>query len=187
MKNYGFHIFWSEEDEGYIATSPDFPGLSAFGENPEEALSEARIALELFVETYKAEKIPLPEPKDIKQYSGQFRLRISKDLHCKAAQAAARENVSLNQFVSNAIAIKLGMIDFQRIVLEQISGCLQEMKQVSQQYAAPLLRVEQNNFFVAHARSHRTVPEFFIEDISRPIATRSAREIVKMSDLVLGR
>jgi hypothetical protein len=37
---YSFNIEWSDEDEEYIATCPAFPGLSAFGETEEEALSE---------------------------------------------------------------------------------------------------------------------------------------------------
>ena len=53
MKNYQFNLTWSEEDETYIATCPEFYGLSAFGESPEDALSEAKVALELFIESYK--------------------------------------------------------------------------------------------------------------------------------------
>ncbi len=39
---YGFNIFWSEGDSGYIATCPDFPGLMAFGETYEDAAREAK-------------------------------------------------------------------------------------------------------------------------------------------------
>ena len=49
MPKYGFDIFWSDEDKGYIATCPDFPGLSAFGETEEDALQEAKIAMKLFL------------------------------------------------------------------------------------------------------------------------------------------
>ena len=45
MPKYGFDIFWSDEDKGYIATCPDFPSLSAFGETEEEALQEAKTAM----------------------------------------------------------------------------------------------------------------------------------------------
>jgi antitoxin HicB len=55
MEHYGFDVFWSEEDEGYIATCPDFPGLSAFGESEEQALIEAKAALRLFLESLQAE------------------------------------------------------------------------------------------------------------------------------------
>ena len=42
MQNkYRFDLNWSDEDDGYIAVCPEFPGLSAFGETAEESLAEA--------------------------------------------------------------------------------------------------------------------------------------------------
>jgi len=61
MQKYGFDIFWSDEDQGYIATCPDFPGLSAFGDTEEEALQEAKTALKLFVEAISDQGKPAPE------------------------------------------------------------------------------------------------------------------------------
>lgn len=57
---YTLQIFWSEEDEAFVAFCNEFPGLSAFGETREEVLSEARIALDLMIEIYRAKDIPLP-------------------------------------------------------------------------------------------------------------------------------
>ena len=37
-KDYHINIFYSEEDEGYIADIPDLKACSAFGHTPEEAL-----------------------------------------------------------------------------------------------------------------------------------------------------
>ncbi len=62
---YAIQIFWSEEDESFIAICQEFPGLSAFGETREEALHEAQIALDLMIETYQENSIPLPEPQSI--------------------------------------------------------------------------------------------------------------------------
>lgn len=64
MKNkYALQIFWSDEDEGFIAVCREFSGLSAFGETREDALREAQIALDLMIETYKKNNLPLPEPQ----------------------------------------------------------------------------------------------------------------------------
>lgn len=66
MKNkYAIQIFWSEEDESFIAVCQDFPGLSAFGETREATLEEAQTALDLMIETYQQKQIPLPEPAEI--------------------------------------------------------------------------------------------------------------------------
>jgi len=101
--NYKFNISWSDEDGGYIAVCPEFPGLSAFGESAEEALSEAQVALKLFIASYKDKGIPLPKPETAKSYSGQIRLRLPKSLHAQAARLAGEEEISLNQFLTLAV------------------------------------------------------------------------------------
>ena len=60
---YAIHIFWSDEDEGYIAICDEFPGLSAFGETRVEALNEAQTALDGMLETYRLKGIQIPEPQ----------------------------------------------------------------------------------------------------------------------------
>jgi predicted RNase H-like HicB family nuclease len=63
MTNYHINIFYSEEDEGYIADIPDLKYCSAFGETEEEALREVLKAKAAWLETAKAENRPIPEPK----------------------------------------------------------------------------------------------------------------------------
>jgi len=108
MNKYSFNIAWSGEDGGYIATCPEFPGLSAFGKTVEVALSEAKVALALFVKTFEEDGLPLPVPQAVAQYSGQTRLRLPKSVHRLASESAASEGVSLNQFIVDAINEKLG-------------------------------------------------------------------------------
>jgi len=103
MTRYPFNITWSDEDGEYVATCPSFPGLSAFGETEEEALGEAKIALELFIASYNERGIPLPKPPRVQTYSGQLRVRLPKSLHERAARMASKDGVSLNQYISNAI------------------------------------------------------------------------------------
>ena len=62
MFKYAIEIFYSEEDNGYIATVPEFPGCSSFGETEELALEEIKIAMELWLETAKKEGRKIPEP-----------------------------------------------------------------------------------------------------------------------------
>ena len=44
MKDYHINVFYSEEDEGYIADIPDLRMCSAFGESAAEALAQVEIA-----------------------------------------------------------------------------------------------------------------------------------------------
>lgn len=63
MRDYHINIFYSESDGGYIADIPDLEFCSAFGETPEEALSELKIAKQAWLETAKAANKKIPEPK----------------------------------------------------------------------------------------------------------------------------
>jgi len=59
---YAIEIFYSREDEGYIATVPELPGCSAFGETEEEALKEVKVAIDLWVEIAEKEGREIPKP-----------------------------------------------------------------------------------------------------------------------------
>ena len=66
MQNkFAIHIFWSDEDEGFIAICEEFPGLSAFGETREEALTEAQTALSLMIDHYEETGQKLPKPHSL--------------------------------------------------------------------------------------------------------------------------
>jgi len=104
---YSFKIFWSPEDEAYVVTVPEFPGLSAFGDTPEEALAEASQALEGFLETYREEGWPLPAPRTLPEYSGQLRLRMPSWLHRALAERAEAEGVSLNTYIVSLLSSAL--------------------------------------------------------------------------------
>ncbi|MDD5615941.1 MAG: type II toxin-antitoxin system HicB family antitoxin [Candidatus Methanoperedens sp.] len=55
-------IFYSEEDEGYIAVAAELPECSAFGETEEEALKEIKVAIDLFLVTEKKDRREIPQP-----------------------------------------------------------------------------------------------------------------------------
>ena len=62
MRDYHINIFFSEEDEGYIADIPDLTHCSAFGETPEQALEEVLKAKAAWIEAARAEGKPVPSP-----------------------------------------------------------------------------------------------------------------------------
>ncbi len=62
MKDYHINVFYSEEDEGYIADIPDLKHCSAFGTSPEEALKEVLIAKAAWLEAAKSAGKPIPKP-----------------------------------------------------------------------------------------------------------------------------
>lgn len=62
MRDYHINVFYSEEDEGYIADIPDLIYCSAFGDTPEEALLEVLKAKSAWIEAAEAEGVPVPKP-----------------------------------------------------------------------------------------------------------------------------
>ncbi len=63
MSDYHINIFFSEEDDGYIADIPDLESCSAFGETPEQALSEVEQAKKIWLEAALQEGKPIPPPR----------------------------------------------------------------------------------------------------------------------------
>lgn len=75
MKDYHINIFYSEEDEGYIADIPDLNFCSAFGDTPDEALKNIIVAKKEWLAAAKENKKPIPKPRyrpAIYQISAQF-------------------------------------------------------------------------------------------------------------------
>lgn len=99
MLKYSINAFWSDEDECYVALIPELPGLSAFGDTPEEAVAEAKIAADGFVKVLQEDGCEIPEPKKLKIHSGQTRLRLPKTLHSALTQEARSEGISLNSYI----------------------------------------------------------------------------------------
>ena len=63
MQDYHINIFYSQEDEGYIADIPDLEACSAFGKTPDDALHEVEIAKDAWLEAAKAKGKPVPAPR----------------------------------------------------------------------------------------------------------------------------
>jgi predicted RNase H-like HicB family nuclease len=59
---YLVEVFWSDDDEGYIALVPDLPGCSAFGATPEAAVHEIGDATLAWIAACRASGDPIPEP-----------------------------------------------------------------------------------------------------------------------------
>ncbi len=63
MKDYHINVFWSDEDDGYIADIPDLAGCSAFGDTAEGALAEVEQAKAAWLEAAREAGRPVPEPR----------------------------------------------------------------------------------------------------------------------------
>ena len=63
MHRYGLIIFWSNEDEVFIADAPELPGCKVHGDSQREGLDNAQEAIEPLLGTGREFGDPVPEPK----------------------------------------------------------------------------------------------------------------------------
>jgi len=97
-----------DRGSGYFAVRfPDFPGIVTGGYSLEEVIKNAQEALELTIDTMKKYKMPLPKPRT--RFSGQFNVRVPKDLHRELVRKAEEEGVSLNALVTYLLSQSVKM------------------------------------------------------------------------------
>jgi len=63
MEKYEIIIYWSNEDQTYVAEVPELPGCMAHGEEQNNALENVQEAIQLWINTAKEFGDPIPEPK----------------------------------------------------------------------------------------------------------------------------
>jgi predicted RNase H-like HicB family nuclease len=63
VPRYHINLFWSEEDDAWIADVPDLGSVSAHGESAMDALREVEVAIEAAVAVLRETGGPVPEPR----------------------------------------------------------------------------------------------------------------------------
>ncbi len=106
LSRYRIELFWSREDERFVATAPQFGHrVRAFGSTPGEALRGLEAVLQTVEARYRQEGRRLPKGPG---YSGQLRVRLPRSLHAALASAARREGVSLNTLIVSYLSERAG-------------------------------------------------------------------------------
>jgi predicted RNase H-like HicB family nuclease len=63
MHKYEIIIYWSNQDQVFVAEVPELPGCMAHGETQAAALTSANHAIQLWIDTAREFGDPVPEPK----------------------------------------------------------------------------------------------------------------------------
>jgi len=63
MYKYEIILYWSNEDQVFVAEVPELPGCMAHGDTPEKALANAQEAIQLWIDTAREFGDPIPSPK----------------------------------------------------------------------------------------------------------------------------
>jgi antitoxin HicB len=94
--------------DGWFVRVKELPGCISQGDTAGEALEMIQEAMTLWLEVALEDGDPIPEPRELDDYSGKFVVRVPRSLHRDLVDRAAEEGVSLNQFVNVALARATG-------------------------------------------------------------------------------
>jgi predicted HicB family RNase H-like nuclease len=103
---YSYRVFYSPEEESFVALIDELPGLSALASTMEGALREIRVVVKEGLRLLLEKGQPIPEPLIRREYSGKFVVRIAPSLHRQIATEAMRKGVSLNEYVNEKLSLK---------------------------------------------------------------------------------
>lgn len=95
--DYNIKIFLDDKNNEYGAYIEEAPEVSAYGKTVDMAVKELQVVFKEWLKVSKQEKYPIPEPLNLKKYSGKFVLRLPKSLHKRIIERANKDNISLNQ------------------------------------------------------------------------------------------
>jgi predicted RNase H-like HicB family nuclease len=63
LNKYEVIIYWSDEDQAFVAEVPELAGCMADGVTYQDALRNAETAIQEWIETAQESGRPIPEPK----------------------------------------------------------------------------------------------------------------------------
>jgi predicted RNase H-like HicB family nuclease len=71
MSNYRYEviIYWSDEDQAFIAEVPELPGCAADGQTYQETVTNVETIIQEWIETALELGRPIPEPKGRLMYA----------------------------------------------------------------------------------------------------------------------
>ena len=97
-----------EEDATWFARVVELPGCLSTGDSAEDAAGMIQDAMAGWIELALGDGRRIPEPKPREEYSGKFVVRVPRSLHRDLVEAAAKEQVSLNQYIATELARAVG-------------------------------------------------------------------------------
>lgn len=101
--HYLINVYFSEEDNFFVAEVPELPGCASHGKTYESAIKHAQGAIETWIEGAKESGYKIPEPISTKKYSGKFVARVGAKIHRELSLKAEARGKSLNGIVKEIL------------------------------------------------------------------------------------
>jgi len=96
--SYKIEFVEDKKEGGYAFSCPELKGCITYADSVEEGYKMIQDAKRSWLEACLEDNIEIPEPSNIEDYSGQFKLRIPKSLHKTLADKSRDEGISMNQY-----------------------------------------------------------------------------------------
>lgn len=103
-KKYAYRIVWSPDYTLYVGLCAEFPRLSFKADTQLTALEGIIAEVEEVVDLMRQDGDIVPEPLALKEYSGEFMVRTTPQVHRRLTIEAAERNMSLNRLVNGKIS-----------------------------------------------------------------------------------
>ncbi len=97
---------------GYFARVVELPGCMTEADTAADVLDSLEEARAEWISAALELGQTIPEPLGVADYSGKIFVRTSARLHRLVAEAAAKEGVSMSQWVSEVLAREVGVLSF---------------------------------------------------------------------------
>ncbi len=95
---YKIVIIEDKEEGGYVLSCPELLGCITCADSIPKGLQLLEDAKINWFTACIEDNIMIPEPNNLSNYSGQFKLRIPKVLHKTLAERSKEEGISMNQY-----------------------------------------------------------------------------------------
>ena len=102
VRLYSYLVEYSSEDEAYVAQCVEL-GTMAHGDSQEEAIKEIREATRVHLLMLEEDGDEIPEPFNLREFSGKLNLRMTPEKHRKIALRAKAQGVSINHYINSRL------------------------------------------------------------------------------------
>jgi len=117
-----------EGNAAYSAEILEFPGCVSDGETAQEAFDNLEEAAKSWILAALEAGQTIPEPTGAGEYSGKVALRLLRGQHQKAIQMAERQGVSLNTFIVEAVAARIGAEELYGVIANRLDVHMRDLE-----------------------------------------------------------
>lgn len=132
---YPFRVYQMQVEGSvfWVAECPTLKGCAGQGETLEMALTELEANEQSWLELAQEYGLAIPEIplEQVNSYSGKLTLRVAPYVHKEAAELAKKQNISLNQYINDAIVAQNARVSTVDQIVPEIKKAVSYIKELT--------------------------------------------------------